>query len=312
MLMFLGGAFIYGAGQACRQEGISTALTHQVTVWAIDYRMPPEHPFPAALDDAMAAYRALLVDHEADDIVISGGSAGANIALATVLRARDEGLPMPSGVIAQTPVTDIDCSGDTWAANDGLDGILVGDLKPPLQLYAGDHDVRDPYISPLWGDYSLGFPPTFLSTGTRDRLLSDTVRLHTAMRRARIPVELRVMRPEATVSSWERHRRTSNLWRTCRPSLITAGLAESEHPASSWLRGLPKYVTARCAKRWSHTRSGTDQGRRFRGVERAARAVALVGRLALNLPVLTSGQGGTLRGGSLATGCLRMFLVPHG
>jgi len=187
-----GGAFIYGRGDSCRAMGISSASRVGARVWAVDYRMPPDHPFPAALDDCLRTYRALLEEYRPDDIIVGGASAGGNLAAALVLRARDEGLPLPAAVVLLTPGSDLTGSGDSLQTNLGLDPLLRGNGKPAFLLYAAGRDLKDPYISPLFGDFTKGFPPTILTTGTRDMLLSDTVRLHRALRVAGIPADLHV------------------------------------------------------------------------------------------------------------------------
>jgi len=95
-------------------------------------------------------------------------------------------------VLLNTPATDLTGAGDTWQTNRGLDTVLTGDSQAATLLYAAGGDLRDPYISPLFGDLK-GFPPTMLTSGTRDRLLSDTVRMHRALRVAGIPAELHVL-----------------------------------------------------------------------------------------------------------------------
>jgi acetyl esterase/lipase len=187
-----GGNFIFGAGATCCAMGVGAAGRNNVRVWAVDYRMPPEHPYPAALDDCLTAYSALLADHEPTQIVVGGASAGANLAAATVLRARDEGLAMPAGVVLMTPASDLTGSSDSLVTNLGLDPLLASTGEPAIALYAGTHDRRDPYLSPVYGDFSLGFPPAILTTGTRDLLLSDTVRLHRALRRGGVDARLHV------------------------------------------------------------------------------------------------------------------------
>jgi acetyl esterase/lipase len=187
-----GGAFVFGAGECCRVMSIGAATRFGTRVWAVDYRMPPDHPFPAGLDDCLAAYRALLSDHDPAEIIVGGASAGGNLAAALVLRARDEGLPLPAAVVLMTPGVDLTASGDSLQTNLGLDPLLPGASAPTFAMYAGDRDLADPYVSPLFGDFAPGFPPTILTTGTRDRLLSDTVRMHRALRRAGIPADLHV------------------------------------------------------------------------------------------------------------------------
>jgi len=187
-----GGGLILFGGEMCRMMGIGAAAVLQRRIWTVDYRMPPDHPYPAALDDCVAAYRALLRERSPREIIISGGSAGGNLAAATILRARDEGLPLPAGALLNTPEVDLTESGDSFHTNLGVDPGLRS-LMPANLLYANGHDLRHPYLSPLFGDFSKGFPPTLLTTGTRDLFLSNTVRMHRALRAADIPAELHVV-----------------------------------------------------------------------------------------------------------------------
>jgi acetyl esterase/lipase len=154
--------------------------------------MPPDHPYPAALDDCIAAYRALLDQFDAAHIVVGGASAGGNLAAALGLRARDEGLPAPAGLVLLTPEVDLTESGDSFETNRHLDVVLPQGLPGANRLYAGGHDLADPYLSPLFGDFTRGYPPTFLQAGTRDLFLSNTVRMHRALLKAGIPVELHI------------------------------------------------------------------------------------------------------------------------
>jgi epsilon-lactone hydrolase len=185
-----GGALILCGGVMCRMMGIGSAVRLKKRVWSVDYRMPPEHPYPSALDDCIAAYRALLTERAPGEIIVSGGSAGGNLAAALLLRARDEGLPMPAGLILGTPEVDLTESGDSFHTNNGVDPGLRS-LMPVNLLYADGHDLRHPYLSPLFGDLE-GFPPTILTTGTRDLFLSNTVRMHRALRAAGVAAELHV------------------------------------------------------------------------------------------------------------------------
>ena len=186
-----GGGLIMCGGELCRMMGIGLAARLQRRIWTVDYRMPPQHPYPAALDDCVAAYRALLAERSPEEIVIHGGSAGGNLAAALILRARDEGLPLPAGAILNTPEIDLTESGDSFQTNLGVDPGLRP-LMPVNLLYANGHDLRHPYLSPLFGDFTKGFPPTLLTTGTRDLYLSNTVRMHRALRAADVPAELHV------------------------------------------------------------------------------------------------------------------------
>ncbi len=186
-----GGAWVLGGGDLCQRTAIASAEAVRVRTWSVDYRMPPDDPFPVPLDDCLTAYRALLDEREPTEIVVSGTSAGGNLAAALILRARDEGLPLPAAVVFNTGAFDLTGSGDSWQINDGLDNVLSGPVEPCTELYAGGHDRREPYISPLFGDLS-GFPPAVLLSGTRDRLLSDNVRMHRALRAAGVEAELHV------------------------------------------------------------------------------------------------------------------------
>ena len=188
-----GGAFIIGGGELCRDTGIRTAAKLGMRVWSPDYRMPPDHPYPAAVDDCLAVYQALLRERRPHELVVGGVSAGGNLAAALILRARDEGLPMPAAAILLTPALDLSHSGDTFHTNLGVDTVLTGSDGSEMLLYAGGHDLRAPYLSPLFGDFRAGFPPALLASGTRDMLLSSTVRMHRALRAAGVPAELHVL-----------------------------------------------------------------------------------------------------------------------
>jgi acetyl esterase/lipase len=187
-----GGSLIMGGGACCRAMGIRAAARVGARTWAVDYRMPPDHPYPTPLDDCVGVYRRLLVDHAPRDIVVGGASAGGNLAAAMVLRARDEGLPLPAGLVLLTPELDLTESGDSFATNLGVDTVLRRSLMSASRLYAGGHDLAHPYLSPLFGDMTKGFPPTLLQAGTRDLFLSNAVRMHRALRRAGIEAELHV------------------------------------------------------------------------------------------------------------------------
>jgi acetyl esterase/lipase len=186
-----GGAWVLGGGDLSIMTGSATATAVRARTWSVDYRMPPDHPYPAPLDDCVAAYKALLAERAPEEIIVGGASAGGNLAAALVLRVRDSGLPLPAAVVINTGAFDLTGASDSWQTNRGLDNLLGGDETPCMELYAGSHDVREPYISPLFGDLT-GFPPTVLLTGTRDMLLSDNVRMHRALRRAGVDARLNV------------------------------------------------------------------------------------------------------------------------
>jgi len=189
-----GGGWVLFGGRAALAFAKIPAMQFGGVTYAVDYRMPPDHPFPAGLDDCCAVYAALLQSHAASNILVSGSSAGGNLAAALMLKARDTGLARPAALVLDTPVTDLTNSGDSWSVLYGLDPVLrdpegVGSTK----LYLNGRNPRDPYLSPLFGEnLAEAFPPTHLRAGTRDRLLSDTVRMHAALRIAGVPADLYV------------------------------------------------------------------------------------------------------------------------
>jgi monoterpene epsilon-lactone hydrolase len=184
-----GGAFILGADNALEALSIAAAARMRVTV--VDYRMPPDHAFPAALEDGVAVYRALLDRYSPANIGIFGASAGGNLTCTVVLRLRELGLPLPAAIAVSTPGADLAKFGDSWRTNDGLDRVLT-DSVIATDIYANGQDLENPLLSPVYADYSKAFPPSLLLTGTRDMLLSSTVRLHRAMRRGGADADLHV------------------------------------------------------------------------------------------------------------------------
>lgn len=186
-----GGALVFGGGDACRAGARMQADQHDVQCYGVDYRMPPEHPYPAALDDCLTSYRYVLERHAPNNIVIGGRSSGGNLAAAMLLRARDEGLPLPAGLVLLSPEADLTESGDSFEVNQMVDVVLPCSLMSNNRLYANGADLAHPYLSPLFGDFK-DFPPTFLQTGTRDLFLSNTVRMHRLLRRAGVQAELHV------------------------------------------------------------------------------------------------------------------------
>jgi acetyl esterase/lipase len=167
------------------------ALRTGRVAYGVDYRVPPDGPYPAALDDCVSAYRALLAEAPAAKIVVSGTSAGGNLAAALLLRARDERLAMPAGALLLTPELDLTESGDSFDTLMGLDVVLPARLMNVNLAYAAGADLAHPYLSPLFGDVG-GFPPTLLQAGTRDIFLSNAVRMHRKLRSAGVRAELHV------------------------------------------------------------------------------------------------------------------------
>ena len=189
-----GGAYTIGGGDISIMGGIGLAAAGYRVI-SVDYRMPPEHPFPAAVEDGVAVYRALLETYAPGRIAILGGSAGGGLTASVIVSARDQGLPLPGAAIMHTPWSDLSKTGDTYATLEGVDPVLTtydGSLGQSAALYAGDAGLDHPLVSPVYADFEPGFPPALLSSGTRDLLLSCTVRLHRALREAGVEADLHV------------------------------------------------------------------------------------------------------------------------
>jgi epsilon-lactone hydrolase len=185
-----GGALITGGGEACRLGAIRGALEREMITWATDYRLAPRHPYPEGLDDLVAAYRKAVSERDPRDIIVAGGSAGGNLAAALLVRAKDEGLPMPAALMLMTPEVDLTESGDSFRTLLGIDKNQGRAMAANL-LYADGADLAHPHLSPLFADLT-GFPPTYLQSGTRDIFLSNTVLMHRALRAAGVDAELHI------------------------------------------------------------------------------------------------------------------------
>ena len=188
-----GGAFLFGGGDSAMREAIWAAHGLGVKVISVDYRRPPTDPFPAAIDDVIAVWQHVTKDQSASRTALFGTSAGGNLALTTVLKLKSLGKPLPGAVFAGTPATDLENTTDTWYTFEGLDplGKREGLIAAIFDLYAAGEDLSNPLLSPINGDLQ-GFPPTILISGTRDLLLSDTVRMHRALRKAGVEADLHV------------------------------------------------------------------------------------------------------------------------
>ena len=143
----------------------------------IDYRLAPEHPYPAATDDCFSAWNWMLsTGFDPARVVFAGDSSGGNLALVTAMHARDEGLPLPAAIVLMSPVLDLTFGGPSFTRNDGIDPMFRAETARRLQdWYAPDLDLADPRISPLFGRAD-GLPPTQLHVGSPELLLDDTLR----------------------------------------------------------------------------------------------------------------------------------------
>ena len=178
ILYFHGGVYVIGS--AATSVPLVSGLVRRVGVNAItlDYRLAPEHPYPAAVEDARAAYAGLLAQGtDPGQIVLAGDSAGGGLAVATLLAAREAGLPMPSCAFLMSPYADLTLSGETLTERQSLDPILTPEgLRVRAPEYVAAADASDPLISPIFGDLS-GLPPLLIQVGSHEILLSDALRL---------------------------------------------------------------------------------------------------------------------------------------
>ncbi len=190
-----GGGYLFNPGRASLLEPAVIAATCGMKVVEVDYRMPPDHPYPAASDDAIAVWKAALEMAPPANIGICGGSSGGGLALSTVLRAKQDGVTLPAAVAVQTPWCDLGPVGDSLKVHEWVDNVLVtydAVGTRGARLYAGDADSADPLLSPLRGDLA-GFPPTMLISGTRDLLLSQSVLFHRKLRAAGVVADLHLV-----------------------------------------------------------------------------------------------------------------------
>ena len=193
VLYFHGGVYVVGdafqsadlASQICRRT--------QARAISLDYRLAPEHPYPAAVDDALAAYDALLREGIApSDIALAGDSAGGGLAVATLVNARDHGLPLPAAAFLLSPYVDLTLAGATMDTKSKADPVLSRELlEPRVADYAAGQDPALGLISPLFADLS-GLPPLIIQVGTHEVLLDDAVRLARRAAAADVAVTLDV------------------------------------------------------------------------------------------------------------------------
>jgi len=193
ILYLHGGGYYFCSPATHRGIVFPLARRSGARTFSLDYRLTPEHPFPAALDDAVAAYRRLLADGVSPErLVIAGDSAGGGLTLATLLALRDAGDPLPAGAVMFSPWTDLAATGASLVTNEGRDPMFHGRAFGPAgKFYAADADVRNPYVSPLYGRLD-GLPPLFLQVGDTEVLLDDSTRVAEKARAAGVRVELKI------------------------------------------------------------------------------------------------------------------------
>ncbi len=177
ILYLHGGAYTAGSLAYARGFGGVLAQATHLRTLCVGYRLAPENPFPAALEDALDAYFLLLYHYEPENVYLVGESAGGGLCYALALKLKALGAPMPGKIVALSPWTDLAMTGDACARNRDIDPVLTREgLLYNAGLYAGD-DLKDPLVSPLYGDVS-GLPPSLLFAGTNEILEDDASRLH--------------------------------------------------------------------------------------------------------------------------------------
>lgn len=193
ILYLHGGGFITGSVETERRPAAENAVAAQCETFSIEYRLAPKHPYPAALDDAVTAYRAILArGADPATTILFGGSAGACLVLATMLRARELGLPMPAGAVVLWPYADFTFSGQSIAANADVDMLPLRDLAPVSgPAYVGNADPADPLVSPVFADLS-GLPPLLILAGGAESLLSCAEQLAANARRDGVETQFTV------------------------------------------------------------------------------------------------------------------------
>ena len=188
-----GGAYVSGSPRTHRALAANLAHVAGARALTVDYRLAPEHPFPAPVEDATAAYRWLLAnDVQPAQTIVAGDSSGGGLALAILVALRDAGDPLPAASVCLSPWTDLAATGESWVARVKADLILEPPmLKEAAQLYLGDANPRTPLASPLYADLA-GLPPLFIQVGTDEILLSDATRLADRAQAAGVDVTLDV------------------------------------------------------------------------------------------------------------------------
>ena len=185
-----GGGYNTGSFRYARSITNKLAASTAMDVLSFDYRLAPEHPYPAALEDALEAWDYLMrYGYGAREVILAGDSAGGNLALALTAKLKSQGRRLPRGLILFSPWTDLSKSGKSHEIKADTDPILSAEyLDKAILDYAGEKDKGDPFISPLFADFK-GFPPTFIQVGENEILLSDSYNLRKNMLKQKVQVK---------------------------------------------------------------------------------------------------------------------------
>ncbi|MCL4254315.1 MAG: alpha/beta hydrolase [Anaerolineae bacterium] len=207
VLYLHGGGYIVGSIHSEQVIAGNIALESGARVVAIGYRLAPEHPFPAGLEDALSAYRHLIsMGIAPQQIIVCGLSAGGGLAMALLLKLKELGEPLPSGAILASPWLDLTGTSSSITANARRDSGLSwnGLLAPAVEAYVGDNDVRNPLISPVFADLSGDFPPVLIQVGDVEILLDDSRQLAQNLQNAGHDVKLSLWR--GMIHGWHMYR----------------------------------------------------------------------------------------------------------
>ena len=186
-----GGGYSTGSRVYARTLTTKLAMSTSMDVLSFDYRLAPEHPYPAATEDAMKVWNYLmLLGYGARDVILAGDSAGGNLALSLALQLKAQKRLLPRGLILMSPWTDLTASGQSHETKAAIDPVLnAGYLAEMTGNYAAKEKLNDPFISPLFGDYE-GFPPVYIQVGENEVLLDDSVMLYRKLLHANVSVRL--------------------------------------------------------------------------------------------------------------------------
>lgn len=192
VLYFHGGGYVAGSPQSHRHLCGYLAKACEGVVYSLDYRLAPEHPFPAATEDTFAAYAALLQREETGPVILAGDSAGGGLVFATAIAVREAGLPAPAGLLGISPWVSLTTDNESYDKLRAADPILSREMVTWYSSrYLGGHDPRDPRASPLFADHA-GLPPTLIQIGDHECFFGDAVSLHQSLIEAGVSTKLSV------------------------------------------------------------------------------------------------------------------------